>query len=151
MSFLEVSKEILKVSKKYGDINSEIQNIFEISFLTFMDIIKSLDENLPINEGTIKSKVFDDLFGQQPNKGQCGITSQKESTDIDNDLFKEITGNNSNVSTDAIGGFDPNDNPNAPDITLLSDLKNKIQNINKEKLEQKNKKVLDDFKGKSKE
>jgi hypothetical protein len=157
MSFLKISEEILEVSKKYGDINPEIQNIFEISFLTFMEIIKSLDKNLPINEGTIKSKVFDDLFGpynpknKQGKQGnQCGMTPSKESSEIDTNLFAEITGKSPEmkVSVDNFGGFDPNVSPDQPDMDLLSDLKNKIQNINKEKLNDKTKEVTKNFKSK---
>jgi hypothetical protein len=145
MDFLKISKEILETSKKYGDVNPEIQRIFETSFVTFMDIVKSLDKHIPVNEGKIKTKIFEDLFGpMKKSNNQCGMTSTKESSDIDKDLFKELT--NKEANTNGFGGFDPNANPNEPDIELLSDLKNKIKNINKEKLNKNNKKIVEDFK-----
>jgi hypothetical protein len=145
MNFLKISKEILETSKKYGDVNPEIQRIFETSFVTFMDIVKSLDKHIPVNEGKIKTKIFEDLFGpMKKSNNQCGMTPTKESSDIDKDLFKELT--NKEANTNGFGGFDPNANPNEPDIELLSDLKNKIKNINKEKLNKNNKKIVEDFK-----
>lgn len=148
MSFLKISKEILETSKKYEDVNPEIQRIFETSFVTFMDIVKSLDKHIPVNEGKIKTKIFEDLFGpMKKSNNQCGMTPTKESSDIDKDLFKELTNKEANINTNAFGGFDPNaNNNNEPDIELLNDLKNKIKNINKEKLNKNNKKIVEDFK-----
>ena len=125
--FMDISKEILEVSKQYGELNTEYQNIFEITFVTFMKIVKSLEENLPVSEGTIRMKVYEDLFGKVNKTCKPKI---KESNDIDNDLYKKITGNNSAVSSD-FGGFNPNESFNTPDADLLNRLKSKVKNINK--------------------
>ena len=160
--FLDISTEILNKAKEYEEVNPEIANIFEHTFVTFMKIVQSLEKNLPVTEGSIKSKVFDDLFGpMKTNKSNktnksCS-TKPKESDDIDLDLYSKITGKSGtsgglDTSSD-FGGFNPNENFNVPDENLLKNLKNninKVRNINtkdiKKDIEKKNKEILKDFK-----
>ena len=118
MNFIEISNNILKEAKGYGDIHPEFLNIFEITFSTYIEIVRSLNKTVQKSPMEIKEQVVRDIFGSfEINRDMCDAQDMSfESNDFDNDL--------------------------------LSKLKNNLNNINKEKLEENSKKTLENFKDK---
>jgi hypothetical protein len=107
--FVEIGNNILDESKRYAEINPELQNIFEYTFKSYIEIVRYIQEgknniNIIDIEKYVFSKIFDNIEMPKREQGNCNIQSQNT------------------------GGFNPN-STDGINMELLTSLKN---NINKE-------------------
>jgi hypothetical protein len=131
--FKDICSDILKLSKEFENVNPEIQRIFEVTFVTFLRMTKTVTENVNLPQKEIEKEVFKSLFGDN--------------------LFKQNNIDTSNVDMDlanAIMGFNPNAGNDKITKSALS-IKQKLNNINKQKIEQKTNEIVEKYKAKRKD
>jgi hypothetical protein len=117
--FVEIGNNILKASKEYGEITPELQNIFEYTFKSYLDIVKYIQEaKQNINVIDIEKHVFSKIFKNMKFEKNLGNINSQESCKTCSPQTNQ-------------DGFNPNFTPGLDgiDMDLLQSLKENINNV----------------------
>jgi hypothetical protein len=84
--FLKISEEILEISEKYRNLNSdkadEIADLFQELFVVFLSLVKNSGKS----KAEVKETIYNVLFGEVVSKNKDSLTFNN----IDMDLLDEI-------------------------------------------------------------